>query len=219
MEGQTNVHYTDLTIDTPPQAVICSLMRLYYKHGWVSGTGGGISIRVGDKVYIAPSGVHKERLKEDQIFVLDHNNNEVCYYNPNTQTTKYKISACQPLFNIAFHLRDAGAVIHSHSMSAVLSTLLQGGNQKEFRIKEVEMIKGIRGHGFYDELVVPIIENTALEHELKDSMEAIVKQYPNTFAVLVRRHGVYIWGKDWMEAKTHAECYHYLFEFACKTQQ
>ncbi|MFS7934792.1 putative methylthioribulose-1-phosphate dehydratase [Helianthus anomalus] len=31
---------------------------------------------------------------------------------------------------------------------------------------EMEMIKGIQGHGYYDELVVPIIENIAHEREL-----------------------------------------------------
>jgi ribulose-5-phosphate 4-epimerase/fuculose-1-phosphate aldolase len=37
--------------------------------------------------------------------------------------------------------------------------------------------------------------------------------------VLVRRHGVYIWGRDWAQAKTHAECYHYLFEAAVRMAQ
>lgn len=38
----------------------------------------------------------------------------------------------------------------------------------------MEMIKGIQGHGYYDELVVPIIENTAYENELTDSLTKAV---------------------------------------------
>jgi methylthioribulose 1-phosphate dehydratase/enolase-phosphatase E1 len=28
-----------------------------------------------------------------------------------------------------------------------------------------------------------------------------------------------VWGADWVEAKTHAECYDYLFEAAVRMQQ
>jgi len=34
--------------------------------------------------------------------------------------------------------------------------------------------------------------------------------------VIVRRHGVYIWGPTWQKTKSMAECYHYLFELAIK---
>ena len=40
------------------------------------------------------------------------------------------------------------------------------------------MIKGINGHGYADELVVPIIENTAREYELTDSLAAAVRAPP-----------------------------------------
>ena len=43
------------------------------------------------------------------------------------------------------------------------------------------MIKGIAGYGYFDELCIPIIENTAWEHELADSLgEAIAKVGPLT---------------------------------------
>ena len=43
-----------------------------------------------------------------------------------------------------------------------------------------------------------------------------IQQYPESNAVLVRRHGLYVWGKDWIQAKTQAECYDYLFEAALR---
>ena len=70
---------------------------------------------------------------------------------------------------------------------------------------EIEMMKGIEGLGYYDRLVVPIIENTARERELTDRMAAAIQAHPTTTAVLVRRHGVYVWGRDWVHAKTQAD--------------
>lgn len=62
------------------------------------------------------------------------------------------------------------------------------------------MIKGIRIGGvgktltFLDTLTIPIIENTPDEEDLTDSMAEAMEKYPDAGAVLVRRHGVYIWG-------------------------
>ncbi|KNC71710.1 hypothetical protein SARC_15748, partial [Sphaeroforma arctica JP610] len=44
-------------------------------------------------------------------------------------------------------------------------------------------------------------------------------EYPETCAVLVRRHGVYVWGDTWEKAKAMCECYDYLFEIAVKMKQ
>ena len=66
---------------------------------------------------------------------------------------------------------------------------------------------------------VPIIDNTARECDLADRMADAMKAYPKSHAVLVRRHGVYIWGRDWVHAKTQAECYHYLFEAAVQMRK
>ena len=80
-------------------------------------------------------------------------------------------------------------------------------------------MQGIAGHGYYDECVVPIIENTAREAELTSSLREAIARYPKANAVLVKRHGVYVWGDTWIQAKTQAECYEYLFEAAVKLHQ
>ncbi len=43
-------------------------------------------------------------------------------------------------------------------------------------------------------------------------LQAAVRQHPRTYAVIVKNHGVYIWGTSWQQAKQHAEVYHYLFD-------
>lgn len=194
--------------DPEPRELIAELCRHFYQLGWVSGTGGGISIRDGERIYMAPSGVQKERMLPEDMFVLDRQGEVM-----EAPAGDYKLSECSPLFMNAYRMRDAGAVMHSHSIHATLATLLY---DDEFIITELEMIKGIRGHGYYDRLVVPIIDNTARECDLADAMAAAIDAYPKSDAVLVRRHGVYMWGRDWVQAKTQAECYDFLFHAAVR---
>ena len=193
-------------------SLICDLARQFYDLGWVTGTGGGICIRENDRVLIAPSGVQKERMTPDQMFTFSIDGTLL----DRPGDPELRPSECTALFMAAIRHRDAGAVIHSHSINAMLASLLF---EREFVISELEMIKGIEGMSYHDRLVVPIIDNTARECDLAASLEAAILAYPKTYAVLVRRHGVYVWGRDWVRAKTHAECYDYLFRAAAEMRR
>ncbi|KAJ3272878.1 hypothetical protein HDV01_005201 [Terramyces sp. JEL0728] len=188
-----------------PVNIIPELCRLFYTLGWVTGTGGGISIK-----------------KE---YLVANPEKEVVHSPP--KELKFNPSQCTPLFFNAYDMRNAGACIHTHSQNAVMATLLWPG--KEFVVTHQEMIKGIRKgstdsyHKYYDKIRVPIIENTAEERDLKDRMAQAMVDYPLANAVLVRRHGVYVWGDTWQKgyfkltvAKCMNECYDYLFEIAVK---
>ncbi|GFU78454.1 methylthioribulose-1-phosphate dehydratase [Trichonephila clavipes] len=209
---------SDLRLSWPiehPRNIIPELCKQFYTLGWVTGTGGGISIKHGSEIFVAPSGVQKERIQPDDLFVMDTQGSIISTPVPEK---RLKISECTPLFMNAFTKRNAGAVIHSHSKSAVLATLIYPGS--EFSVTYLEMIKGIvKGktgthYRYDDKLVVPIIENTPFEKDLKDRMAAAIDEYPEASAVLVRRHGVYVWGDTWQKAKTMTECYDYLFDIA-----
>ncbi|OGR52578.1 MAG: methylthioribulose-1-phosphate dehydratase [Elusimicrobia bacterium RIFCSPLOWO2_02_FULL_39_32] len=194
--------------DQEIRRLICELCQLFYFKGWASGTGGGISIRQGEKIYMAPSGVQKEQLDPNDIFVLDLDGNVL-----EEPVSNLKCSECKPLFILAYHLRNAGAVLHSHSIHAMTATWLYDSH---FKISNLEMQKGIIGANAFDTVEVPIIPNMAKESDLTDSLRQAILENPKTHAVLVRGHGVYVWGKDWIQAKTQAECYDYLFEAAIK---
>ncbi len=188
--------------------LICELCRQFYDLGWVSGTGGGISIRGAEGIFIAPSGVQKERMRPEDIYLLDAKDLEEARVVHGPADASLKISECRPLFYNAYRLRGAGAVLHSHSIWSVLASRMFSN---EFVCQGLEMQKGLRGVGCFDTLRVPIIANTAREAELTVSMAAAIEGYPQVDAVLVAGHGVYVWGETWAQAKTQAECYDFLF--------
>lgn len=198
--------------DRDRRAVLCELLRRFYALGWVSGTGGGISLVDGERILMAPSGIQKELIAPEDLFLLDRAGNVL----ERPADPGLTLSACAPLFLHAFEKRGAGAVLHTHSVHAMLATLLTP--DPVFRISQLEMIKGIAGHGYHDVLEVPILENTAHECDLADALGAAIDAHPRTVAVLVRRHGVYVWGESWQAAKRHAECLDYLFRAAVEAR-
>ncbi|CAM8896755.1 unnamed protein product [Rhodiola kirilowii] len=231
MDGAQTNPTSEAYLDSKPveetRALITELCRHFYTQGWVSGTGGSITIKVHDEsvpkaqqlIIMSPSGVQKERMEAEDMYVLAPDGSYL--YTPAPKPWPHKApkcSDCAPLFLKAYNMRNAGAVIHSHGMESCIVTMINP-LAKEFRITHMEMIKGIQGHGYYDELVVPIIENSAHERDLTNALAEAIEAYPKTTAVLVRNHGIYIWGDSWISAKTQAECYHYLFEAAIQLHQ
>lgn len=51
--------------------LVCQLCRQYYDTEWMTGTGGAMSLRFGERIFVTPSGVPKERLTPDDLYVLD----------------------------------------------------------------------------------------------------------------------------------------------------
>ncbi len=198
--------------------LICEICRNFYTLGWVSGTGGGVSIKRGDTIFMAPSGVEKEKIKPEDIFELDLRGE----ITKKPRNEKLKLTECAPLFMSAFDLRDAGAVLHSHSPNVVLATMYARRVEERISVlefTELEMIKGLEGHGYHDVFTLPVVDNTARERDLTDSLRDAISKYPATCAVAVRNHGIYVWGKDETKAKTQAECIDYLCEILVRMRQ
>ncbi|KQK01716.1 hypothetical protein BRADI_3g57750v3 [Brachypodium distachyon] len=167
--------------------LVAELCRHFYLQGWVTGTGGSITVKANDPavplaqqlIIMSPSGVQKERMVAEDMYVMSADGKVLSAPVAKPWPHKHpKCSDCAPLFMKSYLMRGAGAVIHSHGIETCIATMLDPG-AKEFRIAA----------------------------------------YPKATAVLVRNHGIYVWGDSWINAKTQAECYHYLLDAAIKLHQ
>lgn len=194
-----------------PRRALCELLRSFYDKGWISGTGGGICNRLSpDELLLAPSGVHKERVRPGDFFVVSLRDGRVIV---RPKDPRLKPSECGPIFRAIIARRDAGSVIHSHALSAVLAGDLAEADGR-LVVRGFEMLKGIRGGSNRAAHVLPVIKNTPEEPQLTAQADVALQspQFAAAYGILVRDHGAYIWGEDVWEAKRHAEVYHFLFE-------
>ncbi|QEU61529.1 Mde1 [Kluyveromyces lactis] len=199
-----------------PSETICSMCRLFYVNKWVLGTGGGIGIKQDNIAYISPSGIEKELMEPEQI--VKYNIQDDTYQ---CDAPGLKPSACTPLFLELFKTLGASCVIHTHSINAVLCSMIF---EEEFAIKDIEQIKAIpKGDGTnlrnVDTLRIPIIDNAPEEQDLMPALKQMIKDYPNACAVLVKKHGLFVWGPTPKKAKIYIESIDYLFEVALKMKE
>jgi methylthioribulose-1-phosphate dehydratase len=130
----------------------------------------------------------------------------------NAQPVPGKPSDESPLHVAIVKARGAGAVIHTHS---VWATILSDGHTSEggIAIEGYEMLKGL--HGVSTHLHrewIPIIDNSQDMPALANTINEVLAQYPGAHALLLRRHGLYTWGRDLKEAKRHVEILEFLLE-------
>ena len=195
--------------------LLVELLGVFYAKGWVSGTGGGICGPAdGGGLLLAPTGVHKERVRPDEFFTVDPADGSVHRAPANVDL---RPSECNQIFCLAARERGAQSVVHSHALSAVLAGDVAAGlDADHVAIRDLEMLKGIRGVANRDVHLVPVIRNTPRESELVEQIRSVLAdpRFASTFAIVVADHGAYIWGDDVWEAKRHTEVYHFLFEAA-----
>ncbi|OSX75966.1 hypothetical protein BU14_0215s0028 [Porphyra umbilicalis] len=141
-----------VTADAHYRALVCELCAQLYTSGAATGTGGGMCILEGGRLYVAPSGVPKERIASADVFVVSPAGYEVIVP---PATASLSLSACLPLFSLAIERRGAGAVVHSHSVAAVMAGMtavrpvgeadggIRGGVTEVFEISHLEMLKGL----------------------------------------------------------------------------
>jgi methylthioribulose-1-phosphate dehydratase len=200
-----------VTAETETRELLTELLRNFYARNWVSGTGGGICGPAdGGGLLLAPTGVHKERVGVDDFFTVDPADGSVL---DRPADEALRPSECSSIFCLTARQRAARSVVHSHALTAVLAGDLAGDGD-HVEIRDLEMLKGIRGVGNRDVHRVPVIRNTPREPELVEEMRRVLddSRFATSFAILVADHGAYIWGDDVLEAKRHTEVYHFLFE-------
>jgi methylthioribulose-1-phosphate dehydratase len=198
------------TSEAATRQILVDQLRAFYAREWVSGTGGGICGPSEDgNLLVAPTGVHKELVEPEDLFVISVADTSVVRA-PADPTLRP--SECGHIFTLLARERGVRSIVHTHALSAVLAGDL-AVDTDHVVVERLEMLKGIRGLTNQHRHLVPVIDNTPREAQLVANVERMLadRRFDAAFGVLVRDHGCYVWGADVWEAKRHTEVYHYLF--------
>src|SRR6478609_9074202 len=184
--------------------------QMLWQRGWSVGTSSNYSVvlnREPLELLVTASGKDKGRLTRTDFVRVNELGRPICDGQPKSsaETLLHVVAAQQP---------GVGAVLHTHSVwSTVLSDYFypEGG----FELSGYEMLKGLEGISTHETTAwVEIFDNTqdipSLAAQVRERMNDAAD--PLQYGYLIRRHGLYTWGRDLEEARRHVEIFEFLFE-------
>jgi len=194
-----------------------TLVRLgadFHRRGWVLGTSGNFSAVITRdplRLAITASSVDKGRLSATGILEVDRDGRMLngAGGRPSAET----------LLHIAVvETTGAAAVLHTHSVwSTVLSDVYSGENG--LFIEGYEMLKGLEGVTTHEHREwLPILENSQDMEALAARARVLMRGNPTLHGFLIRRHGLYTWGRDLDAAARHVEILEFLLESVGRRQ-
>jgi len=186
---------------------LAELARRAYARGWALGTSGNFSaVTSEDPLHLAITGSGRDKggLGPQDVLEIDAAG---CVLQ----------GSGRPSAEAALHLavvraRGAGAVVHTHSQ---WSTLLSDAHAAAggLAIEGYEMLKGLSGVDTHQHREwLPIVENAQDWAAEAPGLEARLREERAAHGFLIRRHGLYTWGRDLAEAERHLEILEFLLE-------
>jgi methylthioribulose-1-phosphate dehydratase len=181
--------------------------RRFDARGWVLGTSGNFSTVISRdplRIAITRSGTHKGELTVDDILTIDGDARVMAGRGVPSAETLLHVEIIKA--------RGAGAVMHTHS---VWSTVLSGRHDKAdgLEITGYEMLKGLDGIQTHEHREwLPILDNDQDIPRLAAEVRRLLDAHPACHGFLLRRHGLYTWGKTPAGAARHVEILEFLLE-------
>lgn len=164
---------------------IVRICRMLHRKNYLAATDGNVSVRLGDLVFVTPSGVHKGLMEAYQILTVDLAGKLLSGEGKPTSEIRMHL--------LAYELRpDVQAVVHAHLPYATACTLA-GIDLLEPILPEVVITLGGIPTAAYA---------TPGSEEVPESIRDYLREYD---AILLSRHGAMTVGQDVTDAYNKME--------------
>jgi methylthioribose-1-phosphate isomerase len=184
---------------------IADIARSLYARGWMPGTAGNISKRVGQTAAITGSGLSKGELTADDMVTVTVDDSQPV-------SGSRRPSAETAIHTAIYRATEAQAVVHVHAPNATAQTVGVSGT---LTFSGYELIKGL---GATDTISVPVFTNHADVARIGDDIERHLSEHPDAPPVLfIAGHGITGWGADLAQARDRIECLEAICELVSLT--
>jgi L-fuculose-phosphate aldolase len=172
-------------MSNPPKQDIVRICQMLHRKNYLAATDGNVSVRLGDRLLITPSGVNKGLMEADQVLTVDLRGQVL--------EGEGRPSSEIRMHLLAYELRpDVAAVVHAHLPYATGCTLA-GIDLLEPILPEVVITLGGIPTAPYATPGTP---------EVPAAIRDFIQEYD---AILLSRHGAMTVGRDVMDAYNKME--------------
>jgi methylthioribulose-1-phosphate dehydratase len=196
-----------------PRAALAAVARLFYERGWMWGTAGNLSLRLGDGTFwITASGKAKGRLRVEDFLRIGPGG-EVLERGRDDDRPSAETSLHQAIYQL---FPDAGACFHVHSIPGNVAARLTGKTAEAdaLRLPPLEMLKGLGVWEQDPDIALPVFANHLHVPRIAEELLArFAAAPPRVPGFLIRDHGLTAWGRDVDATLHHVELFEYVFGY------
>ena len=198
------------------QAALIEAAKHFHSRGWMLGTAGNLSARDNankNSFWITASGLPKGNLDEGDFLNIDISSGETLIKNDNSKPSAETIIH-QTIYS---QFNEANCCMHVHSIDAALAINKHAAQRTSLRLPPLEMLKGFN---IWEE--DPCVDLAIFTNHLDVSKIAldIENLYsaspPQIDALMIRNHGITVWGKSIQETYNRVELIEFILSYLAR---
>lgn len=191
---------------------LAAVVRQLNSSGHNPATSGNYSFRATSPEYclVSESGVDKSAFAATHFLPVSY---DTARLHPTVEGSGRRSSAETAVHVSIYRATEANCVLHSHLLEGLWFADLYPDQPVVF-LEGMELLKGFKDVTTHDTRVaVPTFPNTQDMDALARDIEAALAEHRPAYGLLLRHHGLYVWGGSVEEAKRHLEVFEYLFKY------
>lgn len=200
----------------PPRTALIAIARDFHARGWMAGTSGNLSVRHdADSFWVTASGCPKGRLNDgDFVRVAIADGAALERIDPQARA-----SAESSIHATIYALfAAAGACLHVHTVDATRVSTDAPTPASSLALPSIEMLKGLDIPEQDAQVEIALFDNLLEVPRIAAAIrQRFAAQTPRVPALLIRGHGVTVWGETVQHAYNRMEIVEFLLSYLART--